>query len=827
MNTNSFLLKIVLTWLMCFAFGTLLHAKTVYVDANNASGLQNGASWATAYSNLTTALNASVSGDHVWVAAGEYQPAVGAAFPVKDGVNLYGGFDPQEAPDMQSRDWNVYETTLKANGLKSRVLISGNFSKKTCLDGFSLTNSTDVTLNGSVAYLRKGAHLINCHIFGNVGANGVINLDGGKDASDENAPSLINCLIENNSSVNAAVYINTQGIIRDCVIRNNKATGNGGGVHFNLGGIIENTIIRENQVIGKGGGIYAQFNIGAFTPEQNQVNVSRCTIIRNQAAFGGGIWCDKLVEVDNCLIANNEVTDNGGGVWSSGSNIVNCTIVNNLVLDKTTDNTKGLGGGIYMDGWINGTTLNSGTVLKNSVLWGNSIAKWESLPEYMQVCNRLIVATGESGYRGKISFSAIEGLNNPKVAAQAEGGGCVHLNAANLTGPQFTAPADVVGLGSSIVGPEDIENYIPMSFIKKSVAFSAGADGVHSYRIPAMVTTKQGTLLLVCEARKESWRDKSPTDVAVKRSVDGGQTWSEIQFITAQTGTQAYMDPLPIVDMKTGRIFVFSTRWNSATPATPTNNQAILMISDDDGVTWTKPEDVSSKVVAAGKDKCIAGFGPGSGLQMRSPLYPDRLIVPTRQYDVGTKVSETRTVYSDDHGQTWKCGNASVPTGEQQIAELANSVLTVNLRRGKGRNVGYSNDGGVTWGAITQEPTLTAPTNGCQGSVLANDSVFFYVGPEGGTFIDKNHDDRHNLKIWRSLNNGKTWGQNFSLYANAAGYSCQTFLPDGRLAIVFETGNEKGFINSASRDAGWMRLDVIVIPAEILNGKCWIKPDSN
>lgn len=100
------------------------------------------------------------------------------------------------------------------------------------------------------------------------------------------------------------------------------------------------------------------------------------------------------------------------------------------------------------------------------------------------------------------------------------------------------------------------------SGLKKCTVFTAGDDNVNSYRIPSLLTAKDGTLLVFCEARRDSWRDKSRTDIVVKRSEDIGKTWSIMQDLTQGT-TGAYMDPTPVLDSITGRIFLFTL--NSAT----------------------------------------------------------------------------------------------------------------------------------------------------------------------------------------------------------------------------------------------------------------------
>ena len=61
-------------------------------------------------------------------------------------------------------------------------------------------------------------------------------------------------------------------------------------------------------------------------------------------------------------------------------------------------------------------------------------------------------------------------------------------------------------------------------------------DGYHTYRIPTMVVTTKGTVLLFCEGRKNSRRDGGDIDMLLKRSEDGGRTWSEQMVLLDEGG---------------------------------------------------------------------------------------------------------------------------------------------------------------------------------------------------------------------------------------------------------------------------------------------------
>lgn len=370
-------------------------------------------------------------------------------------------------------------------------------------------------------------------------------------------------------------------------------------------------------------------------------------------------------------------------------------------------------------------------------------------------------------------------------------------------------------------GPEATKGTISLSQIETSVAFTGGT-GANSFRIPSMITAADGALLVFCEARHESWKDKSYTDVVVKRSTDNGRTWSELINLTGSINEgkgYAFMDPTPVVDKSTGKIFLFCCRWLKLNTDT-SNNRAFMIVSSDNGKTWTSPEDVTGKVLANGH--FCAGFGPGAGIQIANGPHFGRLILSSRQFN-GT-VSKGYVVYSDDHGATWKIGS-EVLAGESQIAECGGNRLTMNIRRSSDRYSAFSNDGGQSWTTASKDSGLPSVAGGCQASVLhIGGNMVLYCGPKGGVRT-ANNDNRSDLILYRSPTGAEGWTRSKILYELAAGYSDMTLLDDGRLAIVFEAGPEKGFtlVRDEQRPEGWMRLDVLVLPKEVTDYGYWFE----
>src|SRR5215471_10229513 len=99
-----------------------------------------------------------------------------------------------------------------------------------------------------------------------------------------------------------------------------------------------------------------------------------------------------------------------------------------------------------------------------------------------------------------------------------------------------------------------------VSALEQVEVFESGTDGYHTYRIPAAVMTTNGTLLAVCEGRKDSARDTGRIDLVLKLSKDGGNTWSP-QRVLWSDGTNVCGNPTLLVDKPTGTIWLLAT-WN-------------------------------------------------------------------------------------------------------------------------------------------------------------------------------------------------------------------------------------------------------------------------
>jgi sialidase-1 len=322
-------------------------------------------------------------------------------------------------------------------------------------------------------------------------------------------------------------------------------------------------------------------------------------------------------------------------------------------------------------------------------------------------------------------------------------------------------------------------------------AFTAGQDGVHTYRIPGVVVSEKGTILAFCEARRQSLDDGSPTDVVLKRSFDDGRTFQPMQTLVKggihylrlpepDVKVEAIMDPCPLVDRTNGTIWLSCTQYLNRKLS-----KNMLLKSTDDGATWSEPIDVGSSYGG--------GFsgGPGMGIQLRyDKKNRDRLVIPGRGSHDEQKTG-SYVIYSDDHGQTWRRGKCVPGTGggECQVVELVDGSLAMNIRSGRNgcRFVAISKDGGVTWAEAYAEKQL--PEYGCQASILRyTDSV---TGDRNRILFsnpDTTQRDRVKMTVRLSYDEGKTWPVSKLIHPGPSAYSNLAITRDGTILCFYEGG---------------------------------------
>lgn len=308
-----------------------------------------------------------------------------------------------------------------------------------------------------------------------------------------------------------------------------------------------------------------------------------------------------------------------------------------------------------------------------------------------------------------------------------------------------------------------------------------------SMRIPALVLTKQGTLLAFCEARIGTANDWSEMDLLLRRSTDSGHTWEPAITVAARQDKMPTSNATPIVDAN-GIIHLLYQRGYE---------KAYYTKSADDGKTWSPAVDITCAFEAFRPEynwKVLAP-GPGHSIQLSN----GRLLVPVWICDPVKLLphkshypSRVATIYSDDHGTTWQRGAILPDTtairnpSETMAVQLQDGRVMLNIRHSGDnhrRGVSYSPDGISNWTTPITDTTLFEPV--CMASIIrVNDKTLLFTNPDSRD-IPKH--PRKNLTTRFSFDEGKTWPVKQVIDTAAAGYSDLAVAKDGTIYCLYET----------------------------------------
>ncbi len=371
------------------------------------------------------------------------------------------------------------------------------------------------------------------------------------------------------------------------------------------------------------------------------------------------------------------------------------------------------------------------------------------------------------------------------------------------------------------------------AFLQTADLFPKGENGFATFRIPGIVVTAKGTVLVYCEARR-SGNDWGTNNIYLRRSTDGGKTFDLARQIAHQ-GTriprnpvaiekkiesaldQTVNNPVMIAD-KNGTVhFVYCVEYS----------HVFYARSTDDGLTWSNPVDLTA-VVAGLRSQYnwrVVASGPGHAIQLNA----GRLLVPlwistSEGAKNGHGPSVVTTLYSDDSGANWKVGEiAGKPTptddwksvGEPIAVELSGGRVMMNLRTSTKRDrrlVTISPDGISRWsrpqfddalrepGCMASLVRLSLPTSGEKSRILFSnpDTLKARAGQTGAPGTSR---ARENLTIRLSYDEGKTWPVSRVLDGGRSAYSDLAVLPDGTVLCLYE---KPGYLSLSRFNLSWL-----------------------
>jgi sialidase-1 len=336
--------------------------------------------------------------------------------------------------------------------------------------------------------------------------------------------------------------------------------------------------------------------------------------------------------------------------------------------------------------------------------------------------------------------------------------------------------------------------------------FVSGTDGYFAYRIPAIETAPDGSLLAFAEARKYNLHDpgfeKQEIDLVMKRSTNNGRAWSPTFTIEDAAEHWSAANPATVVDRGTKTIWLFYLRGkpgrNTYTARPGTDDVGtFIRHSKDNGLTWSEPFDLTSVTRDMADSKWRTSVvGPGGGIQSRD----GRLAVPVWKFEPWGVFA----VVSDDHGKTWKRHQVvpDVSGDECQLVELGDGrwLFDIRQQRGGHRWRSSSNDKGETWSKPRPGENVSPVACAIERYTSADDDLnrLVWTGPKGP--------QRSNLVVRVSYDEGATFGNERPIYIGPSAYSDLTILKDRTVGVLWERGTNKNyqFISFTRFDGAWL-----------------------
>ena len=324
--------------------------------------------------------------------------------------------------------------------------------------------------------------------------------------------------------------------------------------------------------------------------------------------------------------------------------------------------------------------------------------------------------------------------------------------------------------------------------------FEAGKAGYMTYRIPGIVTLGDGTIIAYAEARKDGTGDWADIDILMRRSSDGGTTWTQ-PILIADAATETVNNVVAIAGRGKHEVhLVYCVNYA----------RAYYRHSNDSGQNFSPPLEITSafESLRTQYDWNVIATGPGHGIRLKT----GRLLIPVWLSTGGRshRPSVVSTLFSDDHGKTWKTGeiirgNLHNPS-ETAAVELKDGRVLMNIRSesdAQRRAIVYSRNGSTAWTSPTFVPQLKEPV--CMASLLRypkGKQPILFINPDNidADAATKNNrtSKRKNLTLQLSPDEGQTWRVHQVIDADVSAYSDITVNKKGQILVLYEKGGLNG-----------------------------------
>jgi len=328
--------------------------------------------------------------------------------------------------------------------------------------------------------------------------------------------------------------------------------------------------------------------------------------------------------------------------------------------------------------------------------------------------------------------------------------------------------------------------------------FEPGLDGCANYRIPSIITTKKGTLIAAIDARRDEPGDNpNNIDKVIRRSIDNGETWGQVQLLVDYPGRgreegSAAIDPAMLEDRETDTLWMIYCHtpggiglWNSE-PGTGFDPNGYRLLYDELRNEYTLREngevfDAFGNKTDMTVDKVGNVFRGGTPI---GNIYLDKGPL------LEARTSFLQAIYSKDDGRTWSEPIELNPQVKEPWMRFIGAGPGIGLQlispKYKGRIVFpiyysnhtngsypklsccvvYSDDYGATWkrgqspndGREWEGIVLSSRTLSIREAELTESQLVELKSGELLCFM-RNHSSKKRTAVACSKDGGETWGE--------------------------------------------------------------------
>jgi hypothetical protein len=379
------------------------------------------------------------------------------------------------------------------------------------------------------------------------------------------------------------------------------------------------------------------------------------------------------------------------------------------------------------------------------------------------------------------------------VSASATEGDLLDATCENIT---------VGGTAYTITSPNNTVAGSRTVLLANTLLYAPGDAGSVSYRIPAIITAADGSLVTVTDKRWNNTADlKNKIDLVVRRSTDNGQSWSAPLTISNFGSPNGTGDAALVLDKVVNPgtllcLFAANVGFGASTPTVPINIQYCK--STDNGLTWSPPTDITNQVYGAGCTNPISKtwYGAFVASGRMHQLRSGRIMAVLDVIQTSGGSQSNFTIHSDDGGSSWVAETSDATThgiaaagqaNEAKLVELDNGNLMMSTRHAPNQLMSISANAGVKWGAATSNAQLVEPS--CNGDFIRYTStVDGYNKSRLLQSIPNNSGTRKDVSVFISYDEGSTWTTSRAIFPQASAYSSLTILPDGTIGMYYENG---------------------------------------